>query len=443
MFLAEKLYEYSRNVSESGVKKETEELIRMRIIDSIFVSFGAAREKPVSISRATLLPSSGRYNSRTYFFGEAASVDVATFINGTMTRYLDYSDTYLSKEALHPSDNIPPILCCADAMGFSEKDAIASIAVSYQVACAFADSFSIRAKGWDHVTYISISSAAGLASLMGLEKEGFVNAISLSLNNSISMRQTRAGELSMWKGCTAADAARNGVFASLLASEGMTGPSPIFEGEMGFFAQVSGSISPSLNQDRIGKTMIKNYPVEYHAMSAVDAALYLRTMVNCEEVISIYVETFSVAYNIIIKGQEKLKPKTKETADHSMPYIIAYVLEYGVPNLKSYSKKYLSDKKITSLIKKMSFKVSEKYNRMYPGLLPVKITIKTKTGNYEKEVLFPKGHYKDPYTWEDLRKKGISITGSEEITDLLIREGKGIGKHKVSHLVEVISNVKA
>ena len=443
MLLAEKLYEYSRNVSESGVKSEIRDLIKMRIIDSIFVSFGAARERPVSISRAALLPSSGRYNSRTYFFGETASVDVATFINGTMTRYLDYSDTYLSKEALHPSDNIPPILCCADAMGFSENDAINSISVSYQVACAFADSFSIRAKGWDHVTYISISSAAGLASLMGLEKEGFENAISLSLNNSISMRQTRAGEISMWKGCTAADAARNGVFASLIASKGMTGPSPIFEGEMGFFAQVSGRINPSFNQDRIGKTMIKNYPVEYHAMSAVDAALYLRTLVRGEEIISISVETFSAAYNIIVKGEEKLRPKTRETADHSMPYIIAYVLEYGAPNLKSYSKRYLSDKRIMDLIKKIEFKVSEEYNRMYPGMLPIKITIKAKAGSYEKEVLVPKGHYKDPYTWEDLRRKGISITGSEEITDMLIKAGKELGKHKVSNLMGVISDVKA
>lgn len=443
MLLAEKLYEYSRSIFKSGVKKETEELIKMRVIDSIFVSFGAAREKPVSISRAALLPSSGRYNSLTYFFGETASVDVATFINGTMTRYLDYSDTYLSKEALHPSDNIPPILCCADAMGFSGKDAIASIAISYQIACAFADSFSIRARGWDHVTYISISSAAGLASLMGLEKDDFENAISLSLNNNISMRQTRAGEISMWKGCTAADAARNGVFASMLAAKGMTGPSPIFEGEMGFFAQVSGRISPSFNEDRISKTMIKNYPVEYHAMSAVDAALYLRQLVDGEEIVSISVETFSVAYNIIVKGPEKLKPMTKETADHSMPYIIAYTLTYGAPNLKSYSREYLTDKRIASLIKKMVFRVSDKYNRMYPALLPIRIRIKTKTGSYEKEVHVPKGHYKDPYTWNDLRKKGISITGSEEITDLLIRAGKGMEKRKVSNLMEVISHVKA
>jgi len=172
--------------------------------------------------------------------------------------------------------------------------------------------FSIRDRGWDHVTYISISSASGLGTLLSLSKEKFVNALSLAINNNISLRQTRAGELSMWKGCTAANASRNSVFAVLLASKGFTGPSPIFEGEMGFFNQITGKINPDFRENRIVKTMIKRFPVEYHAMSAVEAALQIREEIGREEIREVEVETFSVAHKIIVKDPEKLRPRQRK-----------------------------------------------------------------------------------------------------------------------------------
>ncbi len=249
-----------------------------------------------------------------------------------MTRYLDFNDTYLSKEALHPSDNIPPpLIAVGYAMSLGGEELLRASYVSYQVVGALSDAVSIRDRGWDHVTYISVSSAAGIANLMGLTEERFENALSLGINNNISMRQTRAGELSMWKGFTAANACRNSVFAALLAQKGFTGPSHIFTGgEMGFFKQVSGEFDLDLSVDRVPRTMIKNYPVEYHAMSAAEAADELRKEIR-GDIESVSVDTFRVAHTIIIKDPEKLRPRTKETADHSMPYIIAYTLLHGAP----------------------------------------------------------------------------------------------------------------
>jgi len=100
----------------------------------------------------------------------------------------------------------------------------------------------------------------------------------------------------MWKGCAAANAARNGLFAALLAKHGMTGPSPVFEGEMGFFKQVSGPLELSFGsgEPKLVETHIKYYPVEYHAMSAVDAARKIREKVAPREISEVYVDTFSV-----------------------------------------------------------------------------------------------------------------------------------------------------
>ncbi|MEM0126527.1 MAG: MmgE/PrpD family protein [Thermoplasmatales archaeon] len=440
MGLDEKIFEYSSEIETILKDQKSVEEIKKRIVDSIFVSYGARNAEAVKISKEALLPSSGPWISKLYFEDRKAAADVATYINGCMTRYLDYNDTYLSKEALHPSDNIPPVLSVAYAKDLSGTDVIRSTAVSYQIVGAFADACSIRDKGWDHVTYISISAAAGLATLLSLRKNEFVNTLNLAINNNISLRQTRAGELSMWKGCTAANASRNSVFALILASKGFTGPSPIFEGEMGFFNQITGNINPDFESNRILKTMIKSYPVEYHAMSAVDAALDIKDQLQNEDIKSIEVETFSVAHKIIVKDPEKLRPKTKETADHSMPYIIAYTLIYGKPTIYSFEKRYLEDKKILSLIDKMRFKISEEYDALYPEYLPVRITVSTSSGIYEKEVKYPRGHFKDPFTWDDLENKGKSLMSEEDAKEL-IRAGKKFDSLSIKDLFDLMGNI--
>ncbi len=146
------------------------------------------------------------------------------------------------------------------------------------------DAASIRARGWDHVTYGAFSTAAAAGKLLGLDAVGIEQALNLAGTPNVTLRQTRAGELSEWKGCAFANASRNGVFAALLASEGLTGPSPIFEGEMGFFKQVSGPFElPKLGGEVAGdddfmikRTSIKFWPAEYHSQSAIHAALELR-----------------------------------------------------------------------------------------------------------------------------------------------------------------------
>lgn len=416
--------------------------LKKRIADSIFVAYGAINADPVIISKNSLLPSCGKMISSIYFESQKASVDVASYINGCMTRYIDYNDTYLSREALHPSDNIPPILAIGEAENIDGSDIIYGIAMAYQVVGAFSDAVSIREKGWDHVTYISISSAAGIGAMMNLEIEKFSHLISLGLNNNISLRQTRVGELSMWKGCTVANAGRNSVFAYLLSKNGFTGPQPIFTGERGFFKQVTGEINLDLNKNRIVRTMIKNFPVEYHAMSAVEAALKLRDQID-GEIETIEVETFKVAYDIIVKDPEKLEPKTKETADHSMPYIIAYTLKYGAPKPESYYEPFLNDKEILSLIKKMKFTVNEDFNKMYPEFLPCRITINTKKGTWTEEVDVPLGHFRNPYKWDNVKEKGFRITKNDDFVNEVIEISRNFEGHDSKELMEVLKDASS
>lgn len=439
--IVRKIYDYAMKVNNNGVDSKVSEEIRKRVGDAIIVAYGARNSEPVRIERKTLLPSKGPMNSSILFQKEKAPLETASFINGSMVRYLDYNDTYLSLEALHPSDNIPPVLAVCESLGLSGKEAIKGITVAYQVVCSLADAVSIRNRGWDHVTYVSVSSAAGIAAVAGLKEEKFENTLALAINNNISMRQTRAGELSMWKGCTAANAGRNSLFAYSIANGGFTGPSDIFQGELGFFKQVSGQFDLDLNKDRVLKTMIKNYPVEYHAMSAAEKTLDLKPKVNAP-IQKISVETFDVAHRIIIKDPEKLRPKTKETADHSMPFIIAYCLAHGEPTPEAYSEQYLRDRKILDLIDLMEFTVTDRYNKMYPESLPFGITISTSKGTVQGEMNAPKGHHKNPYSWEDLSNKGRKVMGPDKAKEI-INLARSLEKLEISDLMEATYSVTA
>lgn len=433
-----RIYDYSNNISTLN-KAEIKEELKKRMVDSFFVSFAARNSDPVSKEMSALYPSKGKYNSSIYFTKKKAEMSISTMLNGSMTRYLDYNDTYLSKEALHPSDNIPPLMAASEALEVKGSKLLDSIALSYSVVCGLSDAVSIRDRGWDHVTYISLSSSAGLAHLADLDESSFENCLSLAINNNISMRQTRAGELSMWKGLTASNATRNSVFALELAMNGVTGPSNIFDGEFGFFKQVSGRFDLSLDINKIKRTMIKNYPVEYHAMSAVETCSGIREKLK-GSIKKIKVDTFAVADRIIIKDPEKKRPKTKETADHSMPYLIAYTLLYGDPTPESYSPKYLKDPAIISLIDLMDFSVTKDIDEKYPEHLPFRIKIETENGKIEDFVLDPKGYFSKPFNWDDLRAKGYKLMQADD-SDSIIESVRSIDNRQVSEILEILSDV--
>ena len=436
--VVQNIYDYSGEIGKTlnGAVKEE---LKKRLADSFLVAYGAREAEPVRGERNALLPSTGRRNSSLYFTDQHAESSIAAMLNGSMTRYLDFNDTYLSKEALHPSDNFPPLIALAESLEKKGKDLLEAAALSYSVICGLSDAVSIRDRGWDHVTYISISASAGLAYLGNLEPKKFENCISLGINNNISLRQTRAGELSMWKGLTASNASRNSVFAYYLAENGVSGPSDVFTGEMGFFKQVSGKFTLHLDMNRILRTMIKNYPVEYHAMSAVESCESLHSSLK-GEIKKIEVETFSVADKIIIKDPEKKRPKTKETADHSMPYLIAYTLLHGRPGPESYSPEFLNDNRILALIDKMKFTVSERFDQLYPEHLPFRIEIKTSSEEVENEIIDPKGHHRNPFTWDDIVQKGRSMM-SEGSAREIVTAVKTIENRDISEIMEILADV--
>ncbi len=328
---------------------------RRRLADALACAVGALDEPAPTIARRVARTVQGDPSVGLIGGGRAAP-DWAAFSNGVHIRYLDCNDTYLSLEPAHPSDNWAAVMAAGEHSGANGREWIAAAAVAYEVQCRLCDAASIRARGWDHTTYGSISATLAAARLMGLSHEQAGHALGIAGTTGTALRLTRAGELSMWKGCAFAFAARNGIFAALLAAQGMTGPAPLFEGEMGFCQQVSGPFSlaklggPSAADWMLPKTSIKFVPAEYHSQSAIAAAFTLRPKIkDPARIQAIEIATFRAAVEIIGKDPEKWRPKTRETADHSLPYCTAVALVDGEITARQFSPERLADPRACSI----------------------------------------------------------------------------------------------
>ncbi len=414
MTLARRLAEYAHGLRFEDLDPATVHEVRRRLIDSLACAAGAWQAAPVQVARRLATRVRSEPGATFLGGGHATSPDLAAFVNGILFRYLDYNDTYLSKEPAHPSDNFAAVLAAGEAAGANGRQLIVAAVLAYEIQCRLCDAASIRARGWDHVTYGAFSTAAAAAKLFGLGVDGIEQALNLAGTPNVALRQTRAGELSEWKGCAFANAARNGVFAAMLAAEGLTGASPIFEGEMGFWKQVSGPFQlaplggePGSDGFMIRRTSIKFWPAEYHSQSAIHAALELRgTIPDVDSIASIDIHSFDAAVDIIGKDPEKWQPRTRETADHSLPYCTAVALREGNVTLDSFDEQHLNDPALLSLVAKIRIHRDAALTARYPRGIPNRIMVTLADGSVRTaENEFPRGHDQNPMTDAEVEEK--------------------------------------
>jgi 2-methylcitrate dehydratase len=407
--LASHLAEYAGSLGFDDLPAAVVHEARRRFIDSFATAVGAMDADAHAIARKCALRVQSR-ESAGLLGGGRSSVEWATFVNGLLIRYLDYNDTYLSLEPAHPSDNLAAVLAVGDMAGAGGKELITAAVLAYEVQCRLCDAASLRKHGWDHVFYGALSATLAACKLMRLDATRTTHALGLAGVANIALRQTRSGELSMWKGCAFANAARNGVFAALLAAEGLTGPAPIFEGDAGIMKLLTGPFTlPPLGGGKfmISDTYIKFWPAEYHSQSAIDAALQLRPEVgDVRQVERIDIHTFDAAVDIIGKDPEKWRPRTRETADHSLPYCTAVALADGEVTLAQFAPERFTDPALIDLTARVQVHRDAALSKRYPAGIPNRITATLKGGKQlVREVEFPRGHARNPMTDAEVEHK--------------------------------------
>jgi len=453
--LATRMAEYCVGLRYEDLPATVVHEVKRRLLDSIGCAMGAWDAEPSVVGRNIAKTLSADRGATIIGTRHNAPADWAAFVNGCMVRYLDYNDTYLSKEPAHPSDNIPPSLAVAEARGASGREFICAVVIAYEIQCRLCDAASLRAIGWDHVTYGAFSSALAASRLTGLDVERTRQAVNIAGVRSAALRQSRVGELSHWKGCAFADAARHGVFAAMLAREGMTGPSPIFEGEKGFEKLVSGplvlggpfaEIPDRSAECMICNTSIKCWPVEYHAQSAVDAALQLRREIaNVDQIESVLVASHDAAVDIIGSEPAKWSPATRETADHSLPYIVAAALADGEMTERQFAPERLRDPSLLKLVQRVKLVRNRELSAAYPGAVGNILTVTLTNGQmFTRRVDHACGHARNPMSDELLELKfhtladrRLGATRASQVIDWIRNVDQAAGVGELFPLVEV------
>ncbi|MCU1407799.1 MAG: 2-methylcitrate dehydratase [Glaciihabitans sp.] len=338
------------------VTAEVTEMIINRVIDNASVAAASLRRAPVVAARAQALrhpwptaedSAAARSRGSTVFGAPGRfSPEWAAWANGVAVRELDFHDTYLAAEYSHPGDNIPPILAVAQHAGRSGAELVRAIATGYEIQVDLVTAISLHAHKIDHVAHLGPSAAAGIGTLLGLPVETIFQAVGQALHTTTATRQSRKGEISSWKAHAPAFAGKMAVESVDRAMRGQTSPTPIYEGEDGVIAWLLDGPDASYTvplpaageaKKAILSTYTKEHSAEYQAQAWIDLARRLGRqhpqLRDPRNVASVLISSSHHTHFVIGSGsgdpQKYDKTASRETLDHSIPYIFTVALQDG------------------------------------------------------------------------------------------------------------------
>lgn len=427
MTLAEQLASFVVRASYDNLSEIARQQLKIRILDALGCATGALDGEPIRLIRAQIEDFGGT-DYCTLIGGLRTAPDRAAFYNSALVRYLDFNDSYLAKgETCHPSDNLGAILAVAEYANRSGREFLAALAVAYQVLCRLSDVAPVRAKGFDHTTLGAYAVTAGVSKAIGLDQTKTAHAIAISGTAFNALRVTRTGTLSNWKGLAYPNTAFGCTHATFLAMRGITGPLEVFEGNKGYMDAIAGRFEIDWSHEdleRITHTIVKRYNAEIHSQSAIEGILELKREYGftAAEVTRVEIEIFDVAYHIIGGGEEgdKTVVRTKEDADHSLPYIIAVAMldERVMP--EQYAPERILRHDVQGLLKKVSVRPSEAYSQRFPREMPCRITVSLSNNRVlVKEKHDYEGFHTHPMRWETVVQKFERL--SRPYTDASLR----------------------
>jgi len=400
---------FASGLTFGDLPAETVHHATQRLVDMLGCALGAHDCAPSAMGRRIAEGQApGKYAGRTLFVDSVLPLEYAGFINSTMIRNYDFNDRFPGG---HPSDGMGAHLALAGAGGIDGRRFLAAMVTTYEIFIRLSKSSNLRGLGWDQGFAVSISTAAGIANLLGLSAEQTGHAVAMTATASVPLRVTRSGELTPWKNVATAFAARNGVFAALLAAEGMQGISAPFEGRKGLFENITGpfEIDPFVDEGgefMIGQTLLKYWPVETNGQPVAWAALEMRDKIEHGEIESIEVRCDEFTRFEIGSEPEKWDPQTRETADHSLPYIFARALVDGPLTVASFDEALVRDPALRPLMAKITVVPDTDIEAMLPEHMALRVTARAHDGRrHQVEVIDPLGHPANPMQDADIEAK--------------------------------------
>lgn len=397
----------ARALSEAETQATT-----MRVMDSLACAIAAANDSEIASLKA--LPGALSPDGPcTLIGGGRATLEGATFLNACLIRQFDWNDTYVGKNGGHPSDFFSATLAAAEYAGRNGHDTLRAISIGNHLLLDLCDAANAISRGWDPSVFVAFGASLSMALALDMKPAQIAQALTLTALNA-PMLMGRVGKASTWKGVASAVSVRQALFDVLLARAGRTGPDPVFEGAYGFAPLISGPLNLELDalRDRTGDSSIKFFPAIYHAQGPIELALQLHedlAQAGCAgaTISDAQVDIYDFALRYVADTTDKWRPQNHETADHSLPFMVAHILIHGAFGPQCLHAT-LHDERVRDLAARVRVEDDDSFSAAFPGSPSSRITIKTGDRIFSRETRAPIGHSLRPLSMIDVRRKFIN-----------------------------------
>jgi len=439
--ITHKMAKFTKELKYEDLSQEAIDLTKRFLLDSIGCAYGGSKTEDVKIMLDLYNDMGGKAEATVLNSSQKLPMAHAGLLNSLMIRALDYNDIYWEQDPSHPSDIIPAALSPAEILHKNGKEVIVAIVLAYeweQRLCEFAIP-GVRETKWHHATLTQIASPLVTGKILDLSEEQLVHAIGISACHNMTLGAVTAGNLTMMKNTVDPLSTQSGIFAALLAKGGYEGPEHVIDGKEGLVDTfVNNNFDLNIMTDGLGNSFritrcsMKAFPTEALTHSPMSAVIKLMKSnnINKKDVEEVTIRTVTRAADIL-SDPSKYDPRTRETADHSLPYCIAATIVDGTVTPASFKEEKIMDPELRSYLNKIKVVADPDYEKTFPELKKAGVEIKTSDGNsYKIEVDYPLGDYREPMDDDTLYAKFNSMVTPET------------GKAKRDKIVDAILNLE-
>ncbi len=385
------------------------------LLDSVGCALGGYRQHDVLIALDVLREIAGHGKCTVIGSGETVDAVSASLANALMIRCMDYNDIYWKQDPSHPSDIFPAAMAGCERAGTDGRELIVGFVLGHEFEQRFCEAAfpGVRERGWHHATLTAFVSPIVAGRALKLSAEQIQHAIGISASRHCTLGAVTAGKLTMMKNTVDPMATQSGVFAALLAEKGYTGPEHVIDGKEGLTHCFGPEWKLKILTDGLGDSWritqcgMKAFPTEALTHTPISAVLAIvkENDLKPEQVAQIHVRTTARGADIL-SDPSKYDPQSKETADHSLPYVIAAAVAERQVTPQQFTMEKIKDPVIRAQLKKVVVVADPAIEAVFPALQRVIVKITTTGGKaFEKQLDYPKGDPRNPLTDREIEEK--------------------------------------
>jgi 2-methylcitrate dehydratase len=389
------------------------------LLDSLGCSLGGYQQHDVKIALEVLDEVGGVGPATVIGTGRRIDPVSASLANALMIRCMDYNDIYWKQDPSHPSDIFPAAIACCERASSGGKELLVGLVLGHEFEMRLCEAAfpGIRERGWHHATLTAFVSPIVAGRALRLPWQQIQHAIGISASRHCTLGAVTAGKLTMMKNTVDPMATQSGVLAALLAERGYTGPEHVIDGKEGLTHVFKPAWKLELLTDGLGDSWritqcgMKAFPTEALTHTPISAVLDLvkSNDLHSDQVEKIQIRSLARAADIL-SDPTKYDPQTKETADHSLPYVIAAALVERQVTPAQFTMEKIMDPKIREQLKKVEVVADPEIERVFPALQRVIVHIDTKDGRcFSKQLDYPKGDPRNPLTDQEIEEKFAAL----------------------------------